>query len=226
MHDRNTHDKAGRLKKARSPKGDPRYGARLPPGQVLTERFPILHEGEVPSYDRATWRLRLSGTLPEPLELSLDDLLVLPQRELVCDIHCVTRWSKFDTAWRGVHLGDLLEHYGVQPAGRFVLAYADHDYETNLPLQDLLREDSLLATHYAGEPLTPVHGWPLRLVIAGRYFWKSAKWLRELEFSDTDRQGFWECNGFHNKADPFREERFSGVALDIPEDEWERKAFD
>lgn len=226
------HDKAGRLKKARSPKGDPRYGARLPPGQVLTERFPILHEGEVPEYHRETWRLRLSGTLSrqnpaqQPLELSLDDLLALPQRELVCDIHCVTRWSKFDTAWRGVHLSDLLAHYGVEPAGQFVMAYADHDYETNLPLEDLLRPDSLLATHYAGEPLTPVHGWPLRLVIAGRYFWKSAKWLRELAFSDSDRLGFWERNGFHNEADPFREERFSGAALDIPEDEWERKAFD
>jgi len=226
------HDKAGRLKKARSPKGDPRYGERLPPGQVLTERFPILHEGEVPEYARETWRLRLSGALsgqnlgPQLLELSLDDLLALPQRELVCDIHCVTRWSKFDTAWRGVHLSDLFEHYGVQPAGQFVMAYADHDYETNLPLEDLLRPDSLLATHYAGEPLTPVHGWPLRLVIAGRYFWKSAKWLRELEFSTTDRHGFWERNGFHNEADPFREERFSGAALDIPEDEWERKAFD
>lgn len=220
------HDKAGRLKKARSPKGDPRYGARLPPGQVLTERFPILHEGEVPNYDRETWRLRLTGALSQPLELSLDDLLALPQRELVCDIHCVTRWSKFDTAWRGVHLADLLAHYGVEPAGQFVMAHADHGYETNLPLENLLRPDSLLATHYAGEPLTPVHGWPLRLVIAGRYFWKSAKWLRQLEFSDIDRPGFWERNGFHNEADPFREERFSGRALDIPEDEWERKAFD
>ncbi|MCJ1886566.1 sulfite oxidase-like oxidoreductase [Pseudomonas sp. LA21] len=221
-----TNDKARRLKKARSPAGDPRHGARLPPGQVLTERFPILHEGEVPQYDRATWRLRLSGLLSSALELSLDDLLALPQRELVCDIHCVTRWSKFDTAWRGVHLSDLLEYYGVEPAGQFVMAHADHGYETNLPLQDLLRPDSLLATHYAGEPLTPVHGWPLRLVIAGRYFWKSAKWLCQLEFSDIDRPGFWERNGFHNEADPFREERFSGRALDIPEDEWERKAFD
>ncbi len=225
-----THDKARRLKKARSPAGDPRHGERLPPGQVLTERFPILHEGEVPQYDRATWRLRLSGLLSqEPaqaLELSLDDLLALPQRELVCDIHCVTRWSKFDTAWRGVHLADLFAHYGVAPAGQFVMAYADHDYETNLPLPDLLRPDSLLATHYAGEPLTPVHGWPLRLVVAGRYFWKSAKWLRELQFSESDRPGFWERNGFHNEADPFREQRFSGEALAIPEDEWTRKAFD
>ncbi|MBD9680332.1 sulfite oxidase-like oxidoreductase [Pseudomonas sp. PDM18] len=221
-----TQDKARRLKKARSPAADPRYGERLPPGQVLTERFPILHEGEVPEYDRATWRLRLSGALSKTLELSLDDLLALPQRELVCDIHCVTRWSKFDTAWRGVHLSDLLAHYGVEPTGQFVMAHADHDYETNLPLQDLLRPDSLFATHYAGEPLTPVHGWPLRLVIAGRYFWKSAKWLRELQFSDSDRPGFWERNGFHNEADPFREERFSGEALAIPEDEWTRKAFD
>lgn len=220
------HDKARRLKKARSPAGDPRQGERLPPGQVLTERFPILHEGEVPDYSREAWRLRLTGALSLALELSLGDLLALPQRELVCDIHCVTRWSKFDTAWRGVHLSDLLEHYGVKPSGAFVMAHADHDYQTNLPLEDLLRPDSLLATHYAGEPLTPVHGWPLRLVIAGRYFWKSAKWLRELEFSEVDRLGFWERNGFHNDADPFREERFSGEALDIPEDEWERKAFD
>jgi len=220
------HDKARRLRNSRNPPANPELGERLPPGQVLTERFPILHEGEIPHYDPATWRLRLGGALSGQLELGLADLAVLPQRELVCDIHCVTRWSKFDTAWRGVHLGDLLRHYGLRPRGAFVMAHADPDYQTNLRLDDLLREDSLLATGYAGRPLTPAHGWPLRLVVAGRYFWKSAKWLRELEFLDNDEAGFWERNGFHNDADPFREERFSGEALDIPEDEWVHKAFD
>lgn len=220
------HNKAERLRKSRAPKADPLHGGRLPPGQVLTERFPILHEGEVPDYDLATWSLRLFGGLSRDIELSYADLQALPQRTMTCDIHCVTRWSKFDTQWGGVHLGDLLDALDIQPASGFVMAHSDHDYQTNLRFEDLLRADSLLALTYAGQPLTPQHGWPLRLVIAGRYFWKSAKWLRGLEFVDHEQAGFWENNGFHLHADPFLEQRFSGEALDIPEDEWQRKNFD
>lgn len=220
------HDKASRLRKARAVKNDPAHGTRLPPGQVLTERFPILHEGEVPRYVLADWSLRLHGALSRPLELRFDDLLQLPQREVRCDIHCVTRWSKFDTRWRGVHLGDLLQAHGIEPQGAFVMAHADTDYQTNLALADLLHPESLLALAYDDQPLTPQHGWPLRLLVAGRYFWKSAKWLRALEFTTEEAPGFWERNGFHLHADPFLEQRFSGEALDIPEDEWQRKAYD
>lgn len=220
------HTKASRLRKSRSPKVDPASGNRLPPGQVLTERFPILHEGAVPEYDTGDWSLRLFGTLDRPIELRYADLQVLPQRVLRCDIHCVTRWSKFDTEWGGVHLQDLLQAFDIQPTSSYVMAHADPDYQTNLLLDDLLHPQSLLATHYAGQPLTAQHGWPLRLVIAGRYFWKSAKWLRGLEFVAQEQPGFWEQNGFHLHADPFAEQRFSGEELDIAEDAWLEKEFD
>ncbi|KPG85121.1 sulfite oxidase-like oxidoreductase [Pseudomonas sp. RIT-PI-o] len=220
------HTKASRLRKSRSPKVDPASGNRLPPGQVLTERFPILHEGAVPEYDTGDWSLRLFGTLDRPIELRYADLQALPQRVLRCDIHCVTRWSKFDTEWGGVHLQDLLQAFDIQPTSSYVMAHADPDYQTNLLLDDLLHPQSLLATHYAGQPLTAQHGWPLRLVIAGRYFWKSAKWLRGLEFVAQEQPGFWEQNGFHLYADPFAEQRFSGEELDIAEDAWLEKEFD
>lgn len=220
--------KAERIRRSKAPARTlpAELAARLPPGQVLTERFPILHEGEIPQYDLASWSLRLFGALDRDCVLGYDDLLALPQTELRCDIHCVTRWSKFDTRWSGVRLADLLRSLGLEPRGVHVMAHADHDYQTNLPLAQLLREDSLLALGYAGQPLAPQHGWPLRLVVAGRYFWKSAKWLRGLEFREQDSPGFWESNGFHNDAEPFQEQRFSGEALGIPEDEWERKDFD
>jgi len=220
------HNKADRLRKSRSPKTDPALGKRLPPGQVLTERFPILHEGEIPEYDLANWSLRLFGTVDQPIELRYADLQALPQRQLRCDIHCVTRWSKFDTEWSGVHLQDLLQAFDIQPTSAFVMAHADPDYQTNLRLDDLLPPNSLLATHYAGQPLSAQHGWPLRLVVAGRYFWKSAKWLRGLEFVEQEQAGFWERNGFHLHADPFAEQRFSGDELDIAEDAWLEKEFD
>ncbi|WP_447796982.1 sulfite oxidase-like oxidoreductase [Pseudomonas moraviensis] len=220
------HTKASRLRKSRSPKVDRAPGNRLPPGQVLTERFPILHEGAVPEYDTGDWSLRLFGTLDRPIELGYADLQALPQRVLRCDIHCVTRWSKFDTEWGGVHLQDLLQTFDIQPTSSYVMAHADPDYQTNLLLDDLLHPQSLLATHYAGQPLTAQHGWPLRLVIAGRYFWKSAKWLRGLEFVAQEQPGFWEKNGFHLHADPFAEQRFSGAELDIAEDAWLEKEFD
>lgn len=220
------HTKASRLRKSRSPKVDPASGNRLPPGQVLTERFPILHEGAVPEYDTGDWSLRLFGTLDRPIELRYADLQALPQRVLRCDIHCVTRWSKFDTEWGGVHLQDLLQAFDIQPTSSYVMAHADPDYQTNLLLADLLHPQSLLATHYAGKPLTAQHGWPLRVVIAGRYFWKSAKWLRGLEFVAQEQPGFWEQNGFHLHADPFAEQRFSGGELDIAEDAWLEKKFD
>jgi len=199
---------------------DERIRHRLPPGQALTEKFPILHEGEVPRYDMSEWRLDVFGAVEEERTFTYDELLALPTSRVTCDIHCVTRWSKFGTEWEGILFRDFLKLLKVSPEAKFVMFHADPDYETNVPLEDLLRDDVMLAYRFAGEPLTEKHGWPLRTVVPHRYFWKSAKWLRKIEFMKEDRLGFWERNGFHNEADPFKEERYSGEALPIPEDMW------
>ncbi|WP_159881856.1 sulfite oxidase-like oxidoreductase [Paenibacillus puerhi] len=218
--------KADRIKQMRVPVVDKALAHRVPPGQIVTERFPILHEGEVPEYDLNEWSLRVFGAVEEERLLRFDDLLALPQTQLVCDIHCVTRWSKLDTVWEGILFRDFLKLMNIKPLGRYVMLHADQDYETNIALDELLGDDILLALKYEGKPLSPKHGWPLRLIVPHRYFWKSAKWLRGIEFMTEDREGFWERNGFHNVADPFEEQRFSGEALPIPEDEWEKKEFD
>lgn len=199
---------------------------RVPPGQAVTERFPILHEGEVPKYDMSTWSLRVFGEVAEEKSFSYEELLALPRTQIVCDIHCVTRWSKLDTVWEGVLFRDFLKLIDVKPEGKYVMLHADNEYETNVPLEDLMGDQILLAMSYDGKPLTPKHGWPLRLVVPHLYFWKSAKWIQGIEFMKEDREGFWERNGFHNVADPFEEQRFSGEAIPIPEDEWVRKEFD
>lgn len=224
------HNKAERLKRSPNPvvSVEPELAHRLPPGQARTDRFPILHEGEVPVYDPAAWSLRVFGEVEAERVLQLEDVLDMPQTSVVRDIHCVTRWSKFDTAWEGVRFRDFLAAAGVEvrPEAAHVMIHAENDYDTNVPLADLLRDDVLLAYRYDGQPLTPKHGYPLRLLVPHLYFWKSAKWIRGIEFMKEDRPGFWERNGFHNYADPFKEQRFSGEDLPIPEDEWVRKDFD
>jgi DMSO/TMAO reductase YedYZ molybdopterin-dependent catalytic subunit len=181
--------------------------ARLPPGQYLSERFPVLTVGPNPDYDLATWDFQLFGEVEDELQLSWDELMGLPQKDVVVDIHCVTRWSKLDTAWRGVPLSYLLEKARVRPAGRYLMAYSDGGYTTNLPLEVVLEDDVLLAHTYDGRPLEPDHGAPLRLLVPKRYFWKSAKFLRRIEVMSEDRMGFWELNGYHNDADPWKEQR-------------------
>lgn len=220
--------KADRIKQSKIPNRpvDPSLARRLPPGQMLTERFPILHEGEVPHYDLSHWNLRLFGNVEEEHVLSFQDIEKLPRTKLKCDIHCVTRWSKFDTEWEGFKFQELLRLVKLKPNVSHVMVHADYDYEANLPLEDLLSDDVLLATHYNGKPLTEKHGFPLRLVVPHLYFWKSAKWIRGLEFMSEDRPGYWERDGFHNTADPFKEQRFSGEDLQIPEDEWLKKEYD
>lgn len=218
--------KADRIKRMKSPEIPAELADRLPPGQVLTERFPILHEGEVPRYDIDAWNLKIFGEVNAERIFTLEEIKSLPLTRVVCDIHCVTRWSKFDTVWEGVRFRDLLELLKVKPEAKHVMIHADNDYDTNVPLDDLMRDDVLLAYQYNGSPLTDKHGWPLRLVVPHLYFWKSAKWIRGIEFMKEDRPGFWERNGFHNYADPFKEMRFSGEAFDIPEDEWVRKEYD
>jgi len=181
--------------------------SRVPPGQYLTERFPVLTYGPNPDFDLASWGLDVFGEVERELTLSWDELQALPQKELTTDIHCVTRWSKLDTTWTGVPVSELLERAGVKPAGRFVMAYSDGGYTANLPLAVVMDDDVLLAHSYDGKPLEPDHGAPLRLLVPKRYFWKSAKFLRKLEVMSEDRMGFWELNGYHNDADPWQEQR-------------------
>ena len=182
--------------------------ARLPPGQYLTEKWPVLHAGSLPSTDLATWDLRVFGQVGSELQLSWDELTALPATENVQDIHCVTRWSRFDTQFKGVHWRELAKLVDPKPSADFVIAHAEQGYTANIPISFLEDENALLAYEADGEPLALEHGWPLRLVIPGKYFWKSAKWLRGIELSSIDRPGFWERYGYHNDADPWKEERY------------------
>jgi DMSO/TMAO reductase YedYZ molybdopterin-dependent catalytic subunit len=188
---------------------DPAVADRIPPGQYLTEKFPVLHYGSVPRTDLATWDLRVFGLVDSPLTFTWDQFRALPRKQVTTDIHCVTRWSKLDTTWEGVPIQAILELAGLRPEARFVVAHCEQGYTANLPLAVLDDDDVLLADSYAGAPIDPEHGAPLRLLVPKRYFWKSAKWLRGLEFLDADRPGFWERYGYHNEGDPWREERFS-----------------
>jgi DMSO/TMAO reductase YedYZ molybdopterin-dependent catalytic subunit len=183
--------------------------ARLPPGQYLTEKWPVLHAGSIPRTDLATWDFRVYGEVAEPLTLSWDEFKALPSREITIDIHCVTRWSRFDTSFRGVHWSELAKLTKPQQSARFVLAHAEQGFTSNVPLEALEDENALLAYEADGEPLEAEHGWPLRLVIPTKYFWKSAKWLRALELRATDQPGFWERYGYSNDADYWKEERYA-----------------
>ena len=184
--------------------------ARLPPGQHLTEKWPVLHAGDVPDYpELATWTFRVFGEVEQELELSWEQFNELPRAANVQDIHCVTRWSRFDTQFEGVHWRELAALVRPKPSAHFAIAHAEAGFTTNVPIAFLTDENALLATHADGEPLAPEHGYPLRLVIPRKYFWKSAKWLRGIELRATDELGFWERYGYHNDADPWAEERYT-----------------
>ncbi|GIV87754.1 MAG: oxidoreductase [Chloroflexus sp.] len=185
---------------------------RVPPGQYVTEKFPVLHYGTVPQYTNVEeqWDLRCWGELAEPVRFSFSEFRALPTVTIKTDIHCVTRWSKLDTVWEGVSFREFLRHIPpLKPSVRFVVAHSEQGYTANLPLDVLLDDDVLLAYKYDNQELTPEHGYPLRLLVPKKYFWKSAKWLRGLEFLDHDRLGFWERYGYNNNADPWREERYA-----------------
>ena len=182
--------------------------ARLPPGQYLTEKWPVLHAGGVPKTDLASWDFTVSGEVEQPLRLTWEELTALPATEIKLDIHCVTRWSRFDTRFKGVHWRELAALADPKPGARFVIAQAEQGFTANVPLAALEDENALIAYEADGEPLTPDHGWPLRLVVPSKYFWKSAKWLRGLELLDHDEPGFWERYGYHNEADFWKEERY------------------
>jgi DMSO/TMAO reductase YedYZ molybdopterin-dependent catalytic subunit len=192
---------------------------RMPPGQSLTQKFPVLHYGPVPSFDPLTWDFSMYGEVSAALKFTWEQFMRLPRRKLVMDIHCVTRWSKFDTEWEGVSVKDLVNSGILQlkSTAIFVIEKAENGYSTNLPLDVVMADNFLLATHFNGEPISPDHGFPVRGVVGaipGRedlftpYFWKGAKWLRGLRFVEHDLPGFWESAGYSNHADIWREERF------------------
>jgi DMSO/TMAO reductase YedYZ molybdopterin-dependent catalytic subunit len=192
---------------------------RLPPGQALTNKFPVLHYGPVPRFNPQTWDFKVWGQVEQPLRLTWDEFNQLPRTTIQMDLHCVTRWSKFDTAWEGVLVRTLIERGLVKPLpeAKYVLQHAEFGFTVNLPLEVVLQENFLLATHFNGEPISPDHGYPLRGVVGALpdrsdlftpYLWKGAKWLRGLEFLQQDKPGFWEQAGYHNEADVWTEERF------------------
>ena len=184
-------------------------GERVPPGQFLTERFPVLHYGTTPVYrDLANWSLRSFGLVEQETSFSWADLMALPAKTQTVDIHCVTRWSKLDTTWTGIPWRDLIKRLGVKPEATHLMAHCEQNYTTNIALEVLDDDDTMLAYQYNGEPLEPDHGYPMRLLVPKKYFWKSAKWLRGLEFIKGDRPGFWERHGYHMEGDPWLEERF------------------
>ena len=181
---------------------------RLPPGQILTQKWPVLHYQHVPRVDTATWRLTVSGEVETPLSLSWAELLALPQRDVLCDMHCVTRWSRYDNIFSGVPVREVLRLAGARPHAEGVMVHGAEGYTTNLPMSDLDREENLIATHWNREPLTAEHGGPVRLLVPHLYLWKSAKWLTGLEILEFDEPGFWEMNGYHMRGEPWAEQRF------------------
>jgi DMSO/TMAO reductase YedYZ molybdopterin-dependent catalytic subunit len=181
---------------------------RLPPGQRLTDGWPVLHYGSIPKVDLAEWRLQIFGLVEEERTLTWDEFMALEQVSSHNDIHCVTTWSKFDNDWEGVRFADLQALVKVKPEAKHVVFHSYGGYTTNVPLSELQGPENMLVHTHDGEPLTPEHGWPLRGLVPNLYFWKSAKWIRGIEFVAQDRPGFWEMYGYHMHGDPWTEERY------------------
>lgn len=184
---------------------------RVPPNQKLTTGFPVLHYGEVPQYtDLAKeWDFRIFGLVENEVTLSFAEISALPTKRVQNDIHCVTGWSKLDNEWEGIPVEEIAKLAGIKPEAKYVLLHAEHGWTANMPLEDFLKAGNLFAFKHNGEPLTPDHGYPLRFVMPHLYFWKSAKWVRGIEFLAKDKPGFWEKNGYHMYGDPWREQRFA-----------------
>jgi DMSO/TMAO reductase YedYZ molybdopterin-dependent catalytic subunit len=192
-------------------RGRRRAGAdpsRIPPGQYLTDDFPVLSAGPTPHTPLDQWSFAIGGAVGEGRAWTWEEFLALPRETVTVDIHCVTKWSKLDTEWSGVSVDVLLE--GTEPWGEYVVAFSDGGYTTNLPLDDVTGGRAWVAYEYGGEPLEPEHGGPARLLVPHLYFWKSAKWLRGLNLADDDEPGFWETYGYHNRGDPWKEQRYWG----------------
>lgn len=181
---------------------------RLPPGQALTLKWPVLHYGSVPAFNPANWDFRIFGAVESPVRLSWEEFGRLPRTQVTSDFHCVTRWSRFDNEWDGVGFRDVMKLAKLKPNASHVLVHAEQGFTANVPLADLDRPNVLFATHHDGKPLEPDHGYPLRLIVPHLYAWKSVKWVRGIEFLDHDVAGFWEQNGYHMYGDPWKEQRF------------------
>lgn len=188
---------------------DPSLSGRIPPGQRLVTDFPVLHAGPVMRVDPAAWSLTVSGLVEPGLTIDLKGLLALPAVEQVSDLHCVTDWTQLDTHWKGVRAQDLLAGQSIRPEACHVVIHAYGNWTTNLPVAELLRDDVLVAYEYDGRPLSAEHGGPVRLLVPRLYLWKSAKWLRGIEFTTEQRLGFWEVRGYHALGDPWKEQRYS-----------------
>lgn len=182
---------------------------RLPPGQSLTLKWPVLHYGSVPRFDPQMWDFRVYGLVDTPAKLSWDEFNTLPKVQRTSDFHCVTRWSRFDNLWDGVSVQEVLRRSRPNPKAAYVLVRAEQGFTANVPLADLDRPEVLLATHHDGQPLPLDHGYPLRLIVPHLYAWKSVKWVRGFELLEEDAPGFWEQNGYHMYGDPWKEQRFS-----------------
>jgi DMSO/TMAO reductase YedYZ molybdopterin-dependent catalytic subunit len=184
---------------------------RLPPHQALTRKWPVLHAGATPDFDRAHWTFHVFGLIERPWKCTYEEFLGLPRVKVHADMHCVTRWSKLDMTWEGVPTREVLARVTLKPDAKFVMVHCEHGFTTNLPLADFLDDDCLFAWRCDGQDLEPDHGWPLRLVVPKLYAWKSAKWVRGIELMPDDRAGFWESwenGGYHMRGDPWTEQRF------------------
>jgi DMSO/TMAO reductase YedYZ molybdopterin-dependent catalytic subunit len=191
----------------RRPTGD---ASRLPPGQYLEHDFPVLSAGPTPRTPLTAWNFAIRGAVEKPASWSWDEFSALPHDTITVDIHCVTKWSKLGTVWTGVSLDRLLEGVGLNPSAKYVTVWSDGGYTTNLPLADITGGKAWIATRYENQPLHPEHGGPARLLVPHLYFWKSAKWVRGVELRERDEPGFWEVNGYHNRGDPWKEQRYQG----------------
>jgi DMSO/TMAO reductase YedYZ molybdopterin-dependent catalytic subunit len=185
-----------------------RDAGRLPSGQSLTLKWPVLHVGSVPQFIPATWDFRVTGLVEKPLRFTWAEFTRLPMKAVTADMHCVTRWSRFDVRWEGVPFTEIAKLVEPKPEAKYVMVHAEEGFTSNVPLDDLMRPTTLFALKHNGEPLPADHGYPLRLVVPQLYAWKSVKWVRGLEFMAQDAPGFWEENGYHMRGDPFREERY------------------
>ncbi len=199
-------DDGGRREKEKNARSE----GRLPPGQSLTIKWPVLHAGNVPRFDAASWDFKIDGLVEEPLRFTWQEFRALPQVEVTSDFHCVTRWSRLDNRWKGVLVTEVLKRVQVNPGAEYVLVLAEEGYTANVPLKDLERPDVLFAFEHDGEALPAKHGGPLRLVVPQLYAWKSVKWVRGFTLLNHDELGFWERNGYHAYGDPWKEQRYSG----------------
>ncbi|MBI5289788.1 MAG: sulfite oxidase-like oxidoreductase [Chloroflexi bacterium] len=193
----------------RAKKDRQEHGDRLPPGQKLTDGWPVLHYGGIPTIDLATWKFSIVGLVEDEVHLTWEQFMALPQTTLRSDIHCVTHWSKFDNDWTGVAIADFMKQVAIKPEAKHVMLHSYGGYTTNISLAELMDSGVILAHSHNGEPLEKQHGWPLRLVVPKLYFWKSAKWVRGMVLMPNEKPGFWEMYGYHIHGDPWTEERYS-----------------